>query len=79
MAALPTTGITTTLVGTTLGVSSRDVGTLCTHPNINMWSKYKPVSINNAAPERSTDWWKGEDGTCNIKYYVSNSYQNVIN
>ncbi len=44
--ALPNTNITTTLVGTTLGSSSRDVGTLCTHPNINKWSKWKPVRFN---------------------------------
>ena len=37
MAALPNTGITTTLVGQTLGTSSRDVGTLFLHPNVNEW------------------------------------------
>ena len=46
MAALPNTNITTTLVGQTLGTSSRDVGTLCTHPNINKWSKWKPVRFD---------------------------------
>ena len=35
--ALPNTGITTTLVGQTLGTSSRDVGTLFLHPNVNEW------------------------------------------
>lgn len=49
MAALPNTGITTTLVGQTLGSSSRDVGTLCTHPNINKWSKWKPVRFNKVS------------------------------
>lgn len=44
--ALPNTNISTTLVGQTLGTSSRDVGTLCTHPNINKWSKWKPVRWN---------------------------------
>lgn len=42
--ALPNTNISTTLVGQTLGTSSRDVGTLCTHPYINEWSPYKPIS-----------------------------------
>lgn len=41
--ALGTINISTSLVGTTLGTSSRDVGTLCTHTAINMWSRYKPV------------------------------------
>lgn len=41
--ALPNTGITTTMVGTALSTSSRDVGTLCTHSNINKWSIWKPI------------------------------------
>lgn len=42
--ALPTTGISTSLVGQTLGVSTRDVGQLCIHPYVNEWSPYKPIS-----------------------------------
>ena len=45
MAALPNTNITTTLVGQTLGTSSRDVGTLFLHPNVNEWGFNCP-SIN---------------------------------
>ena len=41
--ALPTTGISTSLVKTEIGAGSNDVGTLCIHPNINKWSKWKPV------------------------------------
>ena len=41
--ALWTTGITTAAVGTALGSSSRDVGTLCKHSSINKWAKGKPV------------------------------------
>ena len=48
--ALPNTNISTTLVGQTLGSGSRDVGTLCTHPNINKWSKWKPVRWNKVEP-----------------------------
>ena len=44
--ALPNTNISTSLVGQTLGSGSRDVGALCTHPNINKWSKWKPVRFN---------------------------------
>ena len=35
--------ISTTDIGTVLQTSSHDVGTLCTHDNINKWAKYKPV------------------------------------
>lgn len=51
--ALPNTGITTTLVGQTLGTSSRDVGTLCTHQNINKWSRWKPVKLDNLTSGRT--------------------------
>ena len=53
--ALGTTKISTTLVGTTLGTSSRDVGTLCTHPAINKWSRWKPVSIAKITGITETD------------------------
>ena len=44
--ALPNNKISTTLVANTLGTSSRDVGTLCTHQAINKWSKWKPIRVN---------------------------------
>lgn len=43
--ALPTTGISTSLVKATIGAATNDVGSLCSHPNINMWSKHKPVQF----------------------------------
>ena len=48
--ALGTTNISTDLVlSTLLGIShggfGADVGTLCTHPAINKWSKWKPVKL----------------------------------
>ena len=48
--ALPNTNISTTLVADTLGASSRDVGTLCTHQAINKWSKWKPVRYGSVSP-----------------------------
>ena len=41
--ALPNTGITTNMVGTAIGSGSRDVGTLCNHPQVNKWSINKPM------------------------------------
>lgn len=35
--------VTTTDLATVLQTSSHDVGTLCSHANINKWAKYKPV------------------------------------
>lgn len=64
MAALPTTNITTTLVGNAIGSSSRDVGTLHQHENVNRfgwgsgaggdrdrnWGKYSPSVAPSSAP-----------------------------
>ena len=62
-----TAPISTTDVGTALQVSSHDVGTLCSHDNINMWSRFKPVSIHNSpAPDRDSEWWRAWDSSCNI-------------
>ena len=47
--ALGIENISTDLVGTTLGTSSRDVGALCNHPQVNRWSKYKPIIYGNSA------------------------------
>ena len=44
--ALPNTGITTTMVGQELGISTRNVGNLCRSGAINKWSKWKPVRFN---------------------------------
>lgn len=47
-------------VGSVLGSASNDVGTLCTHANINMWAKFKPVPLRAVYPEDtlkgSSDW-----------------------
>lgn len=43
---ITTTGINTADVSAVLGAASNDVGTLCLHANINMWSKYKPIYLD---------------------------------
>ena len=48
--ALPNTGITTSMVASAIGAATNDVGQLCTHPNINKWSKWKPVKYNSVTP-----------------------------
>lgn len=43
--ALPNDKISTSMVATALGgVSTHDVGSLCTHNNINKWSRHKPYA-----------------------------------
>lgn len=57
---LPSTNITTTMVGNELGISSRDIGTLCTSQRINRYSKYKPIKAPGFL-DRNSDWGKGPD------------------
>lgn len=53
MAALGSTNISTSLVGTTLSDASRSVFELCTLVNkINKWSRYKPVRDAGVGPNR---------------------------
>lgn len=44
--ALSNTGITTTIVKNALSESINNVGGLCSSNNINVWSKWKPISLN---------------------------------
>lgn len=44
--ALSSTGISVSMVASEIGAATSDVGKLCTHPNINKWSKWKPISIS---------------------------------
>lgn len=48
--ALPNSNISTSLVKTTIGASTNDVGALCVHPSVNKWSKWKPVRFNTVGP-----------------------------
>lgn len=47
---LPNTGITSTIVANAIGAGSRKWSVLCTHPNINKWSKWKPVRHPTKTP-----------------------------
>lgn len=53
--ALPNTNISVSMVKSELGASTNNVGQLCIHPNINKWSKWKPVRLNNVSLITHTD------------------------
>lgn len=61
--AFPTTNLSMKYVCYHFGYLRARLSTLCTHPDINIWSKYKPVQ--HAQP-RPSDWWKGGNGHCGI-------------
>jgi len=48
--ALPNSNISVAMVKAELGAATNDVGQLCIHPNVNMWSKWKPVRFNSINP-----------------------------
>lgn len=48
--ALPNTNISVAMVKSELGASTNDVGQLCIHPNVNMWSKWKPIRHTSIEP-----------------------------
>lgn len=53
--ALPNSNISVAMVKAELGASTNDVGQLCIHPNINKWSKNKPISSNKLTGLTSAD------------------------
>lgn len=69
MARFPTTNLTQKYVCYAFGYLKARLSTLCTHPDINIWSKYKPVS-RAFTGNRPSDWWKGRNNNCGISYTV---------
>lgn len=47
---LPSEKINVYMVRKTIGAGSLNVGTLCTHKNVNKWSRYKPVNHSKRVP-----------------------------
>lgn len=62
--ALPNTGITTNIIGTALGTSSRNVGALCSSSLVNPYSRYKPVKwYQKDTTAGITNWEKSNTGS----------------
>lgn len=53
--ALPNSNISVAMVKAELEASTNDVGQLCIHPNVNKWSKNKPISSNKLTGLTSAD------------------------
>ena len=52
--ALPNTNISVAMVKSELGAATNKVEELCVHPNINKWSKWKPVRYESINPITET-------------------------
>lgn len=53
--ALPDTNLSVAMVRDELGASTNDVGRLCIHPNVNKWSRWKPVRHPKVTPLTEED------------------------
>jgi hypothetical protein len=60
--ALSNSNISVAMVKAELGAASNDVGQLCTHPNVNKWSKNKPISSNKLTVLTSADRLESDYG-----------------
>ena len=63
MAALPTTSLTMTAIGTALGNASRNLSTLCTDSNINAFARYKPGYLDAGATADKWMFWQEPQGS----------------
>lgn len=78
MAALANSNISTSLVANTLQTSTHNVGALCSHQNINKWSKYKPVIWNRTTTDGTPyEWYKAQDGYCGLGRVGSFTYAGI--
>lgn len=75
---LPNTGIIISAVKAELRESVNNVKGLCTSPNVNMWSKYKPIKLSNPYPDRSKNWWKGDNLFCGFTPYVTTDDRSIM-
>lgn len=62
----PKIGVSVHEIARCIGVGTLDLGELCTHDKVNMFSRKKSVEIPIQEPNRATDWWRGTEGNCGI-------------
>ena len=74
--ALSNTGISISAVKNALGASTNDVGLLCTHPNINRWSRWKPIRSSKLDGITEADIVSAKSG---LVVPSVNGYANIIN
>lgn len=85
---LPDSNISIMDVRNVLGYPSTDLGTLCSCPNINPWSKKKPVwlspealkyVLNGGRLKDYPEWWKGATGNFGFTFPLYNDYKSIVN
>ena len=77
--ALPTTGITTSMVASAIGAATNDVGQLCIHPNVNKWSRWKLISLAKITGITESDLSSVNFGFTPKSFYLSEIPSNKQN
>ena len=88
--AVLTRPVSISAIRSALGAASNaTLSQLCTHANVNKWSKYKPIKyaangimsqydyINERWKDDAT-WWKGANNNCGFTPYTTTSWSNVV-
>lgn len=73
--AFPTTNLSMRYVCYHFGYLRARLSTLCTHPDINIWSKYKPVQHVQPRP---SDWWRGGNGHFGIGILGHANFEDML-
>lgn len=63
----PKEGIDVREIARCIGVGSLDLGKLCAHDKVNMWSRKKHIANGKITIDYKNDWWKSPDGSCSIE------------
>lgn len=65
-------------IGVAVGTESRDLGVICSHPNVNKWSKRKPFR-DNVDKHDNLYWWRRSSLSSDIRagFFISNT-PNVV-
>lgn len=66
-------------VKTVLGETTNTISGLCSSSKINMWSKHKPVQISSTFPDRSGNWWEGDNTDCSMAYLYKTKFSDAFN
>ena len=81
--ALPNSNISVAMVKSELGAATNDVGRLCIQPNVNKWSRWKPVAISNLVSPATIEDLAGAQYGLNIPFFLTRaeliSYYNSNN
>lgn len=84
MAVIPNTDVNVQDIGQVLNSAGGSVNVnqpltyFTASAKINKWAKYKPVVFSQDFPDRSSEWWKADDGWCGFNPVTTTSHINLV-